>query len=151
MLIECGGQDKPVDDVGADVAVNGVGFDYAAMYAETNARAIETRRATKLALLELLQQHGVAKLQAHADGSGDSGQLESVDCYVEPSPGEWEACETPEGVEAMVDAIVDATNVSFDNDGGFVNLTITTATRECELEVGWYYTESDSNTTTETL
>lgn len=139
MLIECAGLDA-AEAAEADVSLANPGAD-----------AVSRRQATKLALLELLLTHGIAKLKANADGSGDSGQLESIECFVEPAAGEFEECETPDGAEELVETILEDSNVNFDNDGGFFNLTITTATRECEIEIGWYYTESNSNTATETL
>lgn len=110
-----------------------------------------TIQTTKLALLELLLAHGIAVLEAHADGSGDEVALETVTCYTEPSADQFEECETPDGAEELVETVLEASNVNFNGDGGFFNLKITTATRECELEVGWYYTESGSDSTTETL
>lgn len=151
MLIKCGGRDSAEDDDEANADPPGEDFDYDAACEETAAIELEILQSPKLALLELLQQHGVAVLKAHADGSGDSGELESVECFAEPAAGEFEECETPDGVEELVETILEASNVNFDNDGGFFNLTITTATRQCVVEIGWYYTESNSNTNTETL
>lgn len=138
MRIECGGlaqaeDDSALDSIAADAAID------------------NALRANKLSLLELLIQHGVALLTAHADGSGDDGSLEDVECFTEPSPDQFESCEVPPGVEELVEQIMEDKGVNFNGDGGFFNLTITTATRECEIEVGWYYTASDSNTESETL
>ena len=143
MLIACGGRNTEDEDEDEDA-------DAVESNSRGDADALR-RQATKLSLLELLLAHGIAELKAHADGSGDSGALGPIECFVEPTPGEFEECETPDGVEELVETILADSNVSFDNDGGFFNLTITTATRECEIEIGWYYTESDSNTATETL
>jgi len=146
MLIKCDSRGSAAGDVEAGADSNDGDFDAADAIAAT-----EGQRSPKLALLELLQQHGIAMLTARADGSGDSGELESVECFAELVAGELEECETPDGAETLVEAILEASNVNFNNDGGFFNLTITTATRECSVEVGWYYTESNSNTNTETL
>lgn len=108
--------------------------------------------ALKMQILELLIQHDVAYLDAHGDGSGDDGSLESVTCCVEPHEGSFEPCETPEGVEDLVGELHDmCMSGGYEGNGGFFNLTINTKTRECSVERGWYYTESNSSTETETL
>ena len=139
MLIVCG-VTANVDDDDEGVTLDS-GVDEAAVKLQ----------ATKLELLELLLAHGIAKLTANADGAGDSGEFYPAACYTEPSEGQFESCETPDGADALVETIFESIDVSFNNDGGFANLTITTATRECEIEIGWYYTESSSNSETETL
>lgn len=141
MLIECDGIDDAEDDEGVEL--------------DSDDDAAVALQATKLALLELLLANGIAILSARTDGGGDEGMLDELHCYVEASAEQHEECEVPDGVEDMVQQLLDdaeeSGRVNFNGDGGFWELTITTATRECQIECGWYYTASDSNTNTETL
>lgn len=116
-----------------------------------NARRQQEMQDAKLQILAIMLERGIARLEARASGSGDSGLLDSVECVTEPAADSFELCETPEGIEDLVNTILDNSSVNFNNDGGFFNLTITAATRECAIEIGWYETVSDSNTETETL
>ncbi len=146
MLIECGGLDPVAGDVVLD-HIQAAG-DAIAIVGES---ADNRFREMKLALLELLLANGIAILSARADGSGDEGDMEELHCYVESSPEQREECDIPDGVEDMVQELLEAYEVNFNGDGGFWELTITTETRECAVEIGWYYTTSGSNTETETL
>lgn len=140
MLIECGGRDTAEDD-----ELNSIG----------DTDSTQPQRAVKLELLEILLANGIASLFARADGSGDEGSLDELHCYVEASPEQNEECDVPERVEFLVQQLLEAAeesgSVNFNGDGGFWEITITTATRECEIVCGWYYTTSESTTATETL
>lgn len=147
MLIECGGLSRP-DDADSVSDPQPDMEDTVEVYDERS-------RAAKLALLELLLAAGIDVLFARADGSGDEGSIEELHCYVQVTEENREECEVPTDAEDMVQELLDATQdqggVNFNGDGGFWELTMTTATRECAVECGWYYTTSDSTTTTETL
>lgn len=144
MLITCGGRGNDEDDE-----------EYPALDSITVADVAAQPPATKLAVLEILLETGIAKLFARADGSGDEGGLDELHCYVEASPEQYEECDVPERVKDMVEELLEAAeedgSVNFNGDGGFWEITITAATRECVVECGWYYTASDSTTATETL
>ena len=144
MLIECGGRDSDEVDE-EDEELNSLG----------DTGNTQQPHAVKLALLEILLANGIASLFARADGGGDEGSLDELHCYVEAATEQREECDVPDGVEDMVRAIQAAAeesgSVNFNGDGGFWEITITTATRECEITCGWYYTTSDSTSETETL
>lgn len=148
MLIVCDGGDTGEDDEEYPE------FD-SITAAEVDATAAARLPATKLELLEILLANGIASLFARADGSGDEGSLDELHCYVEASPEQNEECDVPERVEFLVQQLLEdaeeSGSVNFNGDGGFWELTMTTAERECVVECGWYYTTSDSTTTTETL
>lgn len=144
MLIECGGRTAD-EDGEEDVELGSVG----------DTDSAQQLRAMKLELLEILLANGIAILFARADGSGDEGGLDELRCYVAVSPEQNEECDVPDRVEFLVQQLLEAAeesgSVNFNGDGGFWEITITTATRECESVCGWYYTTSESNTATETL
>ena len=144
MLITCDGRGNDEDDE-----------EYPEFDSITVADVATQLPATKLALLEILLETGIAKLFARADGSGDEGGLDELHCYVEVSPEQCEECDVPERVEFLVQQLLEAAeesgSVNFNGDGGFWEITITAATRECVVECGWYYTASESTTATETL
>lgn len=148
MLIECGGLDRSeaADSVIAPRLT--MAAIVAANAAITNT---ERLRASKLALLNLLLDAGVDVLFARADGSGDEGTVDELACYVAVTEDQREECEVPGDAEDLVYEIMNAMDVGFNGEGGFFEITITTATRECEIEVGYYYTASESETETETL
>lgn len=148
MLIECDGQDRDEDDEEYPE------FD-SIIAAEVDVTATATLFAMKLEILEILLANGIAMLSARADGSGDEGSLDELHCYTEVTPEQYEECDVPERVEFLVQQLLEAAeesgSVNFNGDGGFWEITITTATRECVVECGWYYTAQDSTTATETL
>lgn len=155
MRIECGGLNAAAEDEDAAelYSLQAAAADF--RIPDTSDEAQADVRAMKCELLEILLANGVATLSARADGSGDEGGLEELHCYVEASPEQYEECDVPDRVEALVEQILAAAEdrgaVNFNGDGGFWEITITTATRECAIECGWYYTTSESTTASETL
>jgi hypothetical protein len=137
--------------------------DYHALESDYRRRFDETLPATKATILDALAAVGIRRVVVAFDGSGDSGQVESITAFdsqgterelptidIEVSVLDFWGTTPPssqhtlaEAIDGLVWSLLERTHGGWENDdGGYGEISFDTAERTIKLELNTRYTET---------